>query len=108
MKFDDVLSRYCSAWEIKSQSDFQTVYSIADSKEAKLVFDVLRSYGFETKVYAEENESKLYLTKSELPDAEFDARIVQAIAYASPLTSMKSAMDEFCAGNADLLKAPDY
>src|SRR5690606_3829449 len=99
----------CAHLELKSSTDFQTVFAIADAKEAKLAYDVLRSYGIECKVYQEDDGSKLYVTNPTADnEAELERKLAQALAYCTALKAIKNTADSLCADAAEVLSSPDY
>lgn len=109
MKFKDVLETLCTELEVKSTTDFQTVFAIRDPKEGKIAFDVLRSYGIECKVYHEEDSSKLYVTNPSFESQdELDDKLAHALAYCSALKSIKEIADTLCQESAEILDSPDY
>ncbi|NBX03365.1 MAG: hypothetical protein EBR02_04775 [Alphaproteobacteria bacterium] len=106
--FQNVLSALCTKIELKNASDFQSVFAIADEKEARLAYDVLTAYNFECKVYAEDGASKLYITNPAATDATVSARLAAALAYAHSLKTIKSALDHLCQTAVVPLHSPDY
>ena len=108
MKFEDILSTLCTKVELRNASDFQKVFVISDAREARLAFDVLTAYGFETKVYPENGESKLYITNPAADDATLPARFAAVAAYAAALRRIKAELDMLCQSAAESLQSPEY
>jgi len=108
MNFEDVLAKLCTNIELRLSNDYQQMFVIGDPKEAKLAFDILRSYGVEAKVYHEDNESKLYITNPATNQDELSQKLTHASAYAATLGNIKAQMENFCADYSNLLNAPYY
>lgn len=109
VQFEDILNTLCSRVEPSHSTDFQTIYILGDTKEAKLAFEVLVSYGFDAKVYHEDTGSKLYIT-TPAPEtqAQTEQKLTAALAYARYLKPIKSTLDALCADEAETLASPDY
>lgn len=112
MQFEDLLNVLCPGFELKHETGFQKHFLVADEKAAKLAFDVLVSFGFDAKVYHddENNAAKLYIT---LPAKDTDPAMVEeklsaAIAYGKALKDIKNRMDSLCHDDAETLKKPSY
>ncbi len=112
IQFEDLLAVMCPGFELKHATDFQKNFSVADEKAAKLAFDVLVSFGFDAKVYRDEenNSSKLYIT---LPAADINPQFVEqrlqsALAYGKALKDIKDRMDTLCRDDATVLQSPSY
>ena len=108
MKFEDIISTLCTKAELRNASDFQKVFVIHDAREARLAFDVLTAYGFETKVYPEDGESKLYITNPKADDTTLPARFAAVTAYAAALRRIKGELDLLCQSAAETLQSPEY
>lgn len=108
MKFETILSVLCERSELRTVNDSQQVFVIPAVQDARLAFDVLMSYGFECKLYAEEDKSKLYITNPAADDATVQSRLEAVVVYANFIARLKQELTVLCADNAELLKSPDY
>jgi len=108
VQIEDIISAICIRFEAAHTNDFQTVYTVTDAKEAKLAFDVLVTFGFDAKVYHDDNKpSKLYVTLAE-NDALAMNKISDALAYANSLSQIKQILDSLCADEVLAAQLPDY
>jgi hypothetical protein len=109
IQFSDILSALCDSVKLTHSNDFQTVYALEDMRAAKLVYDVLVSYGFDAKVYHETNKpSKLYLTNPTQTPQQLEQILAAALAYAQTLRQVKRSVDQLCSTDIPSLGAPDY
>lgn len=112
IQFEDILKVLCpSGFELKHTTDFQKHFSVTDEKEAKLAFDVLVSYGFDVKVYPDEETSgaKLYVTLSNAEQAATDEqRLLASMAYGNALRDIKLRLDALCHDESATLQTPNY
>jgi hypothetical protein len=108
MKFETILSVLCERSELRTANDFQQVFVIPAAKEARMAFDVLMAYGFECKLYAEEEQSKLYITAPAADDATVQPRLQAVMLYVNFIARLKQELGALCADNAELLGSPDY
>ena len=112
-QFEDLLSIVCPGFDLKHATEFQKNFTVPDEKAARLAFDILVSYGFDAKVYPDDdnnNAAKLYIT---LPTADMDPALIEqrllcAIAYGKALNDIKMRMDSLCRDDAGLLQSPSY
>jgi len=102
-----VLAALCTLLTLRQSNDFQDVYVAGDRIEAKLACDVLVAYGFDAKLYHEDDVSVLYL-KRPAPDASLESRFAGALAYAIMLKRIKHAMDSARDSDAEALEMTDY
>jgi hypothetical protein len=112
IQFEDILAVLCpSGFELKHATDFQKHYLVADDKEAKLAFDVLVSYGFDVKVYPDEETSgaKLYITLGGAEQATTEEqRMLASMAYGNALGDIKLRLDALCEQESAILQSPNY
>lgn len=112
-QFEDLLSIVCPGFDLKHATDFQKNYMVPDEKAARLAFDILVSYGFDAKVYPDDdnnNAAKLYITlpTADMDPAHIEQRLLCAIAYGKALSDIKLRMDALCRDDAGLLQSPSY
>jgi hypothetical protein len=97
MQIEDILSLTCSSVKLAHSNDFQRVFLLADSTGAKLAFDVLVAYGFDVKVYhQDDNTSKLYVTHPTLSQAQLDDVLAIAKEYATTLKQIQLSLESLC------------
>lgn len=112
IQFEDLLSIVCPGFELGHATDFQKHYQIRDEKDAKLAFDILVSYGFDAKLYRDEqnNTAKLYITMpaADADPAVMEQRLFTAIAYGKALKDVKQRLDTLCHEEAEALQSPSY
>jgi hypothetical protein len=112
IQFEDILAVLCpGGFELKHATDFQKHFSVNDEKEAKLAFDLLVSYGFDVKVYPDEETSgaKLYVTLGATEQAVTEEQRMNAsMAYGNALGDIKQRLDALCEQESAILQSPDY
>ena len=102
LEFDDILSAVCTRVTPAHVNDFQKIYLLDDSIEAKLAFDILIAYGFDAKVYhAAGKSSKLYITNPTHSPEQLQQILSVALAYAHALKKIKASLDELCESTSD-------
>src|SRR5690606_26726678 len=110
-QFEEFLSIVCPGFELKHETGFQKNFQTKDEKETKLAFDILVSYGFDAKMYPDEenNAFKLYITLADADPASVERRLQSAIAYGKALKDVKIRLDNLCnSSDAPLLHSPSY
>ncbi len=101
---ETIISAACSnAEKLESANKTQQIFRVDNASEAKLVFDLLIAYGFDTKFYPENNAAKLYIANpkpSQLSNKEMMAEIY---AYARSFTGLKTQAEQLASdiNNAD-------
>lgn len=103
---DLVLAACTRVEEVTTATQAQLIFQVADAREAKLAFDLLKVYGIEAKLYNENGASRLYITP---PKASFMANqslLAEALAYAASLQSLKQRADQIATNQH--IAAPDY
>jgi|GEM_PF-2441644 len=109
LQIEDLLSTLCTEVSLSLANDFQKVYGLMDSAEAKLAFDVLVAYGFAAKVYHTPGKpSKLYVAHSTLPAEQLQNVLSAAIAYAQTLKQIKANLDQLCNQSVPSLHSAIY
>jgi hypothetical protein len=108
-QFEDILSALCSEVNLNHANEAQKTFLLNDTKEARLACDVLVAYGFDAKLYPEENASKLYITLPP-PDQAVatEQKITAAMAHAISLKQIKQNLDTLYRDSGSTLQSPDY
>ena len=97
LEFDDVLSAICTEVTPAHVNDFQKIYMLTTSVEAKLAFDILIALGFDAKVYhAADKPSKLYISNPKHSPEQLEQLLSTALGYAHTLKKIKLSLDELC------------
>lgn len=108
-EFEDILKAICTEVTPSHANDFQKIYMLDTSVEAKLAYDVLIAFGFEAKVYhTPEKPSKLYISNPKNPSEQFQQQFQAAIAYAHTLKKIKSSLDDLCEEDIAIAKANGF
>jgi hypothetical protein len=89
---ESLLRSLCTKVTKSSQSDIQVLYVLEDNLEARLAYDVLSANGFEVKLYADDNSSRLYITRTSLSPDKSGA-LEHATHHANLLKQLKSILD---------------
>lgn len=109
LQIDDVLTAICTEVNPFHANDFQKVYALGDSTEAKLAFDVLVAYGFVAKVYHTPGKpSKLYVAHPTQPAEQLENTLAAALAYATTLKQIKQNLDQLCSQSVPALQSNTY
>jgi hypothetical protein len=90
---ETLLQSLCTQVKKSSQSETQALYVLEDNQEAKLAYDVLVANGFDVKLYADDNSSRLYITRASLSSDKSEA-LEHAIRHANLLKQLKSILDD--------------
>ena len=107
-QIEDILNATCSSVKLTLSNDFQRVFVLSTASEAQLAFDILVTYGFDVKVYPQEdNTSKLYISHPTLSSAQLEKTLTTAKAYADTLKQVKISLDQLC-NNEPAVGAVEY
>ena len=92
---ENLISAACSHVEqLASPVLGQKIFLISDSKEAKLIYDLLIVYGYEAKLYNENGAAKLYVLQSKTKKIPANQTLLaEALAYAHSLKMLKEQID---------------
>ena len=103
IRIEELVSALCTNPQLlPTENKAQQVFFIADAKEAKLAFDLLAAYGFDVKVY-NDNETggaKLYVTPPKASRMADTGMLSEAMAYGSELKSLKERVDRMLSNQA--------
>lgn len=94
IKLRNIIEAACENAELQpSTANKHSVYHIANKKQAKLAFDLLIAYGFEVKLYHEQDYDKLYVTYPKPSAVSNNATMKEMLAYAKALKTLKQYAD---------------
>lgn len=90
-QIEELLSIICTEVFPLSSNESQISFRIAPKRDARTVYDVLNTFGFEAKIYDESDHCRLYLNRSTFQGAE--ARLDAAFLYAECLSDIAETLD---------------
>ena len=94
---EDILNIACSSAKLTLSNEFQKVFVLSTSSDARIAYDVLVSHGFEVKVYhQDDNTSKLYVAHPKFTPQKLESILTSATAYITALRQTKNGLDELC------------
>jgi len=108
-RIEDILSILCTSVTLAHSNDFQQVFTLTDSTDAKLAFDVLVAYGLDVKVYPQDDDSsKLYVTTPKLSPAQLEKTLSSAKIYATALKQINASLEQLCTDGELVLGDIEY
>ena len=108
-QIEQILTILCSSVQQTLSNDFQAVFLLSSSLEARLAFDVMLSHGFDVKAYPQDdNTTKLYITHPTWPAAQLQSTLDGAKAYAVALKGIQQNLDQMCSDAEPILGALNY
>lgn len=99
---DDVLLSICDDVTLSLTTEFQKVYVVKTTFQAKLAYEILVVFGLDVKFYHQDDKpTKLYITHPEFSDAQAEKTYGAALSYAKALRQISDIVDDL------VTKTPD-
>jgi hypothetical protein len=93
-QIEDLIRSSCSSVTLSSSNDIQRTYIIANTTEARTVFEVLFAHGFDVKIYdQDDSRSKLYVSQSPIAQSQLDNALHACKLYISAATNIRNALE---------------
>lgn len=91
--FKTILSVVCSETEHLTSNATHHIFRLHNDKEARIATDILNTTGFEVKLYNDNDENRLYITKPKQEKEKLEMMLRRADSYAHALKNIYNSME---------------